>query len=456
MTDGEAIGGAAAATPWRDLAAVASDLVFETDRDGGFAFIAPDPALGWATAALLGQPAEILLPTTAEKFGNGLNPFRPLAPMRNGRAWLRRSDGSTICLSFAAAPLLDEAGQVIGARGFGFDVTEHERTHIVATSALRRLEVLESMLWRFRQEVLPSTMIAAALSTLAEAMRADGAAIIRAPIDRTDVQAGAIQHHAGTDPTPVLETVFSLVDQAVHAPVAVRVAVAVPASSFELLACPCHTRFRPPEVLALWRASAAGSWSVEERNLVVSATSLIRVVLEHAAIQQEISDQSRNDPLTGLFNRHAFLDELARRIDRLERECLPGTLLIIDVDDLDGLNERAGLEAGDGALCALAALGGRHDLLGRLGSDEFAVWLDGADDLAAAERAETLRLEGARQLAGFTADNGHALSLSIAIGTRWPGRDEEIDMLIHRVDRLLREIERSGDGQWRVSRYGGD
>jgi GGDEF domain-containing protein len=96
------------------------------------------------------------------------------------------------------------------------------------------------------------------------------------------------------------------------------------------------------------------------------------------------------------------------------------------------------------------------DLLGQLGSGQFAVWLDGADDLAAAERAETLRLEGTRKLACFAADHGRALSVSIAIGTRWPGDGEEIDMLVYRVGRLLGEIVPSSDGQWRVSRYGDD
>ena len=450
MTNGEAIGGPAATAPWRDLAVVAANFLFETGRHGRFVFVAPDPALGWAAAALLGQPAELLLPPAAEKFGNGLNPFRPLAPMRDGRAWLRHADGTTVCLSFAAAPLLDEAGQVIGARGFGVDVTEDERRQIAATVALRRLEVLDGMLWRLRQEVLPPRMIAAALSTLAEALRADSAAIIQVSADRTQAQAGAIRHRAGTDPTPVLEAVFDLMDHAVNAPVAVT------AGSSELLACSCHTRFRPPEALVLRPASAAGSWSAEERSLVASATALIRVVLEHEAIQQETSAQSRNDPLTGLIHGGAFLDELTRRIDRLEREELPGTLLMIDIDNLDSLNERAGLEAGDAALCALASLLRATfrpaDLLGRLGSDDFVVWLDGADDLAAAERAETLRLQGARELACFAADHGQAFSVSIAIGTRWPGQGEEIDMLIYRVARLLDDIVPNSDGGWRVSR----
>lgn len=221
------------------------------------------------------------------------------------------------------------------AHGLGVDVTESERKQTATAAALRRLGVLDDMLWRLRNEVLPPMMIVGALSVLAAAVQAEGAAIIRAPVDRTHAQAGAIRHRAGADAMPVLQAALDLANHAVHAP------VAVPACGSELLACPCLTRFRPPEVLVLWRASAAGSWTTEERNLVVSATALIRLVLEHDALQQEMSTQSRNDPVTGLCNRSAFLDELARRIDRLEREELPGTLLIIGMDDLDHLNARA-------------------------------------------------------------------------------------------------------------------
>lgn len=434
---------------WRDIPVSVADFAFETDRSGRFAFIAPDPALGWPAAALLGQPAELLL--SAEAGGTGLNPFRPLAPIRAGRAWLRRSNGSNVCLSFAAAPLTDEWGHIIGARGIGFDVTEDERRQASAALSLRRLEVLDDMLWRLRQEVLPPQMIATALSALTGTLRAAGVAIIRVPIGRAQGQAAdAVRHHVGADPTPILQALPDLLGRAVNATAAILV------GGTEFLVCPCHTRFRPPEMLVLWRPVAAVSWTAEDGKLAVSATALIRLVLEHEAIQQEMARQTRNDPLTGLCNRAAFLDELERRVDRLERERLPGTLLLIDLDDFGALNQRVGLEAGDAVLCALASLL-RHtfrpaDLLARMGNDGFAVWLDGADELAAAERAEALRLETAGRLA---VDQGQALSVSIAIGTRWPGSDEEIDMLLYRVDQLLGEIAQGSGGQWRVSRYAG-
>src|SRR5207253_2564161 len=66
---------------WRDLVTMAADLAFETDAWGRFTFLAPDPALGWASGTLLGQPAELLLADG----GAGFNPFRPAAPLKRRR-----------------------------------------------------------------------------------------------------------------------------------------------------------------------------------------------------------------------------------------------------------------------------------------------------------------------------------------------------------------------------------
>ena len=109
---------------WRDLVTMAADLVFETDAWGRFVFLAPETVLGWQAATLLGQPAELLL---ADADGTaGFNPFRITAPIRRRRAWLRRPDGSSICVAIAAAPLIDDEGHVIGTRGLGQDVTEQD------------------------------------------------------------------------------------------------------------------------------------------------------------------------------------------------------------------------------------------------------------------------------------------------------------------------------------------
>jgi diguanylate cyclase (GGDEF)-like protein len=222
-----------------------------------------------------------------------------------------------------------------------------------------------------------------------------------------------------------------------------------------VLVCSSQTRFAEQTGLALWRIPGGRDWDNEERVLASSATGIIRMILDHDSIQREMARQARTDPLTGLLNRRAFMEELARRLDRLDREGLPGTLLFVDLDHFKQLNDVRGHEAGDTALCVTATLlrdtVRPADLVARLGGDEFAIWLDGADDLAAAERAEHLRIAGPSALATLAEGIGVPLTVSIGIATRWPFRGEDIETVLHRADQAMYEVKRSGRGHWRVA-----
>jgi diguanylate cyclase (GGDEF)-like protein len=168
--------------------------------------------------------------------------------------------------------------------------------------------------------------------------------------------------------------------------------------------------------------------------------------------------QARTDPLTGLLNRRAFMEEMGRRAERLERDGRPGTLMFVDLDQFKALNDAAGHDTGDEALVLVAALLRATvrpaDLVARLGGDEFALWLDGADELAAAERAEHLRVEAPKTLTETAAGTGLAPGMSIGIATRWPGRGEALEEVITRADQAMYHVKRNGRGHWHVWRPG--
>ena len=89
-----------------------------------------------------------------------------------------------------------------------------------------------------------------------------------------------------------------------------------------VLACPVCTRFGDRAGLVVWRVAGGAAWDAGDRTLAASVAGLIRMMLEHEGIQRELALQARTDPLTGLLNRRAFLEDAGRRIDRLEREGL--------------------------------------------------------------------------------------------------------------------------------------
>ncbi len=433
---------------WRDLVGLACDFAFETDAWGRFVFITPDPALGWGAGTLLGQPGQLLLPAATDA---GFDPFRTIAVVRERRGWLRRPDGSLACVSLSVAPLFDPEGRIIGTRGVARDITEAEDQGGQLAGALRRTELLDQILWRMRQEVLASRMMATGLQALVPALGAEGAAVM----DLLDVGEGpSVLHVEGGGVAAVMGPAMSLLGPDTHAPVC-----GAGPDGRPILVCPSGTRFGEMVGLVLWRTSGSRRFDGEDIAIVVSVAAVMRVVLEHEAIQREMARQARSDPLTGLLNRRAFFDEVPRHIDRLDREELPGTLMFLDLDHFKSVNDQLGHEAGDDALRSLASVLRNTvrptDLVARLGGDEFALWLNGADELTAAERAEQLRLRVPDLVPEqvSTAGGGMArLGASIGIASRQPGGGEDIDTLVRRADLAMYEVKRSGRGQWRVAR----
>ncbi len=430
---------------WRDLVTLTADLVFETDSWGRLTFIAPDPVLGWPAESLLGQPCEMLL---ADASMGGFNPFRPTSAVRRRRAWLRRPDGSFICMAFASAPLLDAGGQIVGARGLGQDLTEQDGFDAAVAAALRRGEVLDHILWLIRQQVLAPRMMQAALEGLTTAMGLEGCAVLDMIVDTAEP---VVLHQTGAGLETVLKQAVALMGTGLSDPTQ-----SVTADGALLVVCPCQTRFGEQAGLLMWRPNGSRPFDADDLVLASSASGVARMILEHESIQREMARQARTDPLTTLINRRAFMDEMGRRLDRLDREGLPGTLMFIDLDNFKALNDTKGHDAGDEALCLTAALLRAtvrpSDLVARLGGDEFALWMDSADEFAAAERAEALRTEGPRCLQHLAEGSDLSLTMSIGIATRWPGRGEDVEALIQRADQVMYQVKRAGRGHWRVSR----
>jgi diguanylate cyclase (GGDEF)-like protein len=212
-----------------------------------------------------------------------------------------------------------------------------------------------------------------------------------------------------------------------------------------LLACPWVLPPTRPGGLLMWRDPRSRAWTEADHDLAASVAMLLRIAIGTGMGQVGI------DRVTGLPNRRWFLDEADRHIDRLDLDSVVGTLVLIDIDELRGLNQALGRAQGDRVLIRMAAqlraMVRPSDIVARVGADEFALWLDGMDHLTAAERAETLC---SRRLFQDFPD-GHAVTFSIGIASRRPGSAEDIRTLLRRAHMAARDVKAKGGGGWRVS-----
>jgi diguanylate cyclase (GGDEF)-like protein len=123
------------------------------------------------------------------------------------------------------------------------------------------------------------------------------------------------------------------------------------------------------------------------------------------------------DPLTGIANRRAFLQDAKALAKRNGGESRQATVMLIDLDHFKSINDRFGHAVGDRVLeifaeTALQTLRA-SDLVGRLGGEEFAAVLYDVPHERAMGVAERLRLAFAQRTQDV---DGHPVCATLSIG----------------------------------------
>lgn len=137
------------------------------------------------------------------------------------------------------------------------------------------------------------------------------------------------------------------------------------------------------------------------QNEIIGCLGLALDITERKRSEEKMLYLATHDGLTGLANYRAFFDSLEREVLRAERTRSSFALLLIDLNDLKGINDRLGHLAGNRALKRLARVLKEScrasDLAARFGGDEFAVLLIDSDgnmaDQVAARVENSLREE---------------------------------------------------------------
>ncbi|HEY0491369.1 MAG TPA: diguanylate cyclase [Telluria sp.] len=158
---------------------------------------------------------------------------------------------------------------------------------------------------------------------------------------------------------------------------------------------------------------------------------------------REMALLATTDSLTGLVNRRAFFErtDAARMLSARMRK--PISLMMLDIDHFKALNDRFGHACGDEALCVFAetSLGvlREHDIMARLGGEEFALALPGTDLNGALQAAERLREAVERVI---LPKHGYAMTVSIGVVLIDP--NENINAALARADQALYQAKSGG------------
>jgi len=177
------------------------------------------------------------------------------------------------------------------------------------------------------------------------------------------------------------------------------------------------------------------------------AANLAAIAIENRKAFNELEHRAYYDYLTNIPNRRYFIERAEEELHRSTRYKKPLSMLMLDIDFFKKINDEYGHKTGDIVLQKLAetALTTLRDVdvIGRLGGEEFAVFLPETDIEQAHDVAE--RLRQAFEQMGIPVIGKPDIRFTTSLGvTNLNDTNGSIDSLLQQADKALYKAKRTG------------
>lgn len=170
-------------------------------------------------------------------------------------------------------------------------------------------------------------------------------------------------------------------------------------------------------------------------------------------LERQIRELANTDPLTGLANRRAIMEQLDTALEAYQAEGKHFGVALLDLDGFKAVNDELGHNAGDIMLQKVAerlsAAANTGDTVGRLGGDEFIILMHGvAHDNEISARATAMMAA----LCQPVEISSKRLTIAASLGfAHFPQNGQDIDAMLHFADTALYTAKRQNSGERRQS-----
>ncbi len=424
-----------------DLLRCAVAFGWETDETGAIVYVGPDKGMGWHGPDVAGEDAWTLFCPDGNDLGS-VNPFVARERQEIKNVVMTSHSGDVRRMTVTSAPMLDDKGRWMGSRGVCRDVTEEYKSSMSARHLSARNAIFSQVVAAMRTYVGAEELLGATAVAVADVLRADKTWVIRPDADDPIYRGSEEEESLNRE---IMDACHNSKEWKTKTE-GCRI-VNIAGRAMQMLTVVGKDKL--DGALIISRDSKQYPWRDYENTLLKDIFEHLALALRQAALFERLEHLSTIDELTNLYNRRAFSELVDKRIAAQRRNRSTGCLLYIDLDYFKEVNDTLGHAAGDAALTFLGKTLNKairaEDIPGRMGGDEFALWLEGTGVEGAKVKAKEF-IGLAPELRKAAGDETLRLSMSIGIVLAEPDNEMPLDKLAAMADEALYEAKRAGKG----------